>query len=53
MFVIDMPMIAGAQQSIGSFSFQAPFETGDTGGGGGLFKIGAFALGIKLLSALT
>jgi hypothetical protein len=53
MFVLDMPMIAGAQQSTGVFTFQAPFESGDAGGGGGLFKVGALALGIKLLSALV
>lgn len=53
MFVLDMPMVAGAQQSTGVFTFQAPFESGDASGGGGLFKVGALALGIKLLSALV
>lgn len=52
MFVIDMPMVQGAQQSTGVFAYQAPFESGG-GSSGGLFKVVGIGLGIKLLSAIV
>lgn len=51
MFVIDMPMIQGAQNSTGVFQFQEPQGNNDSGGGG-FAKIALIGAGIKILSAI-
>lgn len=54
MFVIDMPMIAGAQQASGVFQFQEPLSGEDpANSGGGLLKLGVAAGVIKLLTLLA
>lgn len=51
MFVIDMPMVAGAQNSTGVFSFQEPEGNNDSGGGG-LAKLALVGAGIKILTTI-